>query len=640
MVAEGAVLLSAIASYFKCCVRRWTRWRPAGKFIALWRNHGASTVTESNVHEVMVDAAGWEGRRSLLADAVAAALGVRVEDVRERLALRGRPVLSNLSEDEALSMVARLEREGVTAFAQRSAARGHAPPVDEAPEGDAAGRPGRHRAGAHAASTMLGRPGAKDIALDNTLISGPARGAAEPSLDPSFTGDATGPDAESTLDERRVVAEALGALEPDIAGTDDTLDAAAPEAPAASGEASAWAHATAQDDVSGEPDPAASKSEAQEPTEGMGEAGSRQEGPPKRARGWSAILGDGMREPLAEAGEPASDQTDDPRRVAIPQASRLPVAGRAPEEAPQGSAREGTSEAPAVEDTMVMQPGATREPAVDTVVHAPGSVLAEQLARQTLVTASGETQQTFRPPDKLAQWTASNEPAESANPLLRAAPPEKAPSPRRWDQWLLWSALAPGGGLAYLGYGSKAISYALGSPLVIPWILAGREARERARSFTEGASIAPREPSPRAGAIFALGYWVAVVTIVGVIVGLGGLLAPTSPAPPNAAAAEAQARARLQAERAAEERESERLAEMEQARVEAERVAAEQEIEELLAQARQYCMLERYNLCRGLAERVLQLDDENAEALRLTVEAATQGLAQPQAEPTPALTTP
>ena len=79
---------------------------------------------------------------------------------------------------------------------------------------------------------------------------------------------------------------------------------------------------------------------------------------------------------------------------------------------------------------------------------------------------------------------------------------------------------------------------------------------------------------------------------------------------------------------------------MEQARVEAERVAAEQEIEELLAQARQYCMLERYNLCRGLAERVLQLDDENAEALRLTVQAATEGLAQPQAEPTPAPTTP
>ena len=595
-------------------------------------------MTESNVHEVMVDAAGWEGRRSLLADAIAAALGVRVEDVRERLALRGRPVLGDLTEDEAMAMVARLEGEGVTAFAQRSAARGHAPPVDQAPEGDAAGRPGRHRAGAHAASTMLGRPGAKDIALDNTLISGPARGDAEPTLDDIVAGDARGPAAESTHDERRVVAEALGALE-----TDDTLDAEAPlasAARAASGEASAWAHATAQDEVSGEPGPAASENEAQKPSEGMGEAESRQEDSPKRARGWSAILGDGMREPLAEADAPAGGQADAPRRVAIPQASRLPVAGRAPEEAQQGSAREATSEARAVEDTMVMQPGATREPGVDTVVHTPGSALAEQLARQTLVTASGETQQTFRPPDKLAQWTASNEPAESANPLLRAAPPEKAPSPRRWDQWLLWSALAPGGGLAYLGYGSKAISYALGSPLVIPWVLAGREARERARSFTEGASIAPREPSPRAGAIFALGYWVAVATIVGVIVGLGGLLAPTSPAPPNAAAAEAQARARLQAEREAEERESERLAEMEQARVEAERAAAEQEIEELLAQARQYCMLERYNLCRGLAERVLELDDENAEALRLTVQAATEGLAQPQAEPTPAPTTP
>ena len=83
MVAEGAVLMSPIASHFKRGVRRWTRWRAASKFFPLWRNHGASTVTESNVHEVMVDAARWEGRRSLLADAVAAALGVRVEHVRE-----------------------------------------------------------------------------------------------------------------------------------------------------------------------------------------------------------------------------------------------------------------------------------------------------------------------------------------------------------------------------------------------------------------------------------------------------------------------------------------------------------------------------------------------------------------------------
>ncbi len=207
-------------------------------------------------------------------------------------------------------------------------------------------------------------------------------------------------------------------------------------------------------------------------------------------------------------------------------------------------------------------------------------------------------------------------------PLAIEHPPKQA---------ALWSVVAPGAGQAYNHEFGRALTFALTSFLVVPWIASVVDAWRRAAEISEEP---PRvAPDTSGAARLAAGFWIAAIIAAtsltlahrltlpdqGAIEALGADndvdIAPPTPVGPESesSALEAQLEAQLDEDRA--------------------------EAQRLVIEARRSCDTGDYHRCRLLAETALDRDEANADAMRLLVDAVA-GLSPGGSGDAPDLETP
>lgn len=661
-------------------------------------------MSELDVHQVMVDSAGWEGRRPELAAVIASIVGQPVGRVQTHLAMRGHPVASVASAEAAEALVQELAAVGVVAFSQLRPVHsdapkrvgGVAPPAaDEGPRrvdapdtmlpGWRARDPGEELRSAES-GTMLGRPGGDEVALGATMISGPARSELRSELEGDVAGsaertsDPTGARAAVVQSDvaKRIRAEraagpastaeasAMGrgsaaARVPPVADAASTSaqvsePAASPPPPAAPPTAAApetdWERVLSRpraEVIPGErrasaPSAEAAPAKAEAPDNERRPQPTPEPAEAKNKRGWSEILGDAMSERLMDAPDRAPSGESAPagssassapssRPSPSPSPSRVePARPSPPPVALRPRSDETLDDVPAAHaeasPNTKLSPSAAALGAGQTPQPSAASPMADKVARQTMHNVADDTQHAFRPPTEVARWSGRPE-APAQFEMLRREGKVAPPRSSSIGMTVAWSIAAPGAGLAYLGFVARGVSYALASPLVVPWFLAGRETLREARRIAAGQAIAPREPSSSSAALYVGAYWGSVALVVALVFGASSMLRPEPAEPPDVAAIEASARARLAAERAAAAEEEERRREAEAARAAALAIEKQAELESLLQQARQNCELEQYTTCRALTEQALEIDDEHPEALRLMVRAVNEGRAEP-----------
>lgn len=211
---------------------------------------------------------------------------------------------------------------------------------------------------------------------------------------------------------------------------------------------------------------------------------------------------------------------------------------------------------------------------------------------------------------------------------LRQAPAAIEHPPK---QAALWSVVAPGAGQAYNHEFGRALTFALTSFLVLPWLVSVFDAWRRASEISEEP---PRVvPDTGGAARLAAGFWIAVIVAAAsltlahrltlpdpaAIEALGADndvdIAPPTPVGPETepSALEAELQARLDEDRA--------------------------EAQRLVVEARRSCDTGDFHRCRLLAETALDRDEANADAMRLLVDAVA-GLSPNGSGDAPELETP
>ena len=192
---------------------------------------------------------------------------------------------------------------------------------------------------------------------------------------------------------------------------------------------------------------------------------------------------------------------------------------------------------------------------------------------------------------------------------------------------LLWGVVAPGGGQAYLGSWQRGVTYALSSPLIVPWIVGVREAVREAAAGREGARLVDRRPRMGSAAWYTLAFWASIALVVTVIVSalrFEPRLEAPAPAPEAAAVVVADEAETTEPE-ASEQADADELSDEERAA----------RLNTVLLDARRACQTERYFLCRELAEEALALDGRSREAQLLHVRAISEGVVEPPPQDPP-----
>jgi len=297
--------------------------------------------------------------------------------------------------------------------------------------------------------------------------------------------------------------------------------------------------------------PAAARAEKRPPHENASPSG---DAPSAPIAGWSAVLGTEIRPPVdPSGGAPTSTDTHG-----------VPPPPRA-----------GTEAAPLVETPSALMP----------------------FDDQGLLGGDADT--------SVGEMDASPPPG-----FRRLTPELVVPSEHRPHPVVaaLLSMVAPGAGQIYNDEHARAVSFALGGPFVVPWVMSVIDAVRSARE----ARGSTRSPQLLHSLGFGVLYWVALAGVVAALYGVHQWTRPSNSASHQSGVAHAVT--------GPANTESTDTAEPDLSVIQ-DREAERTEINRLLIQAQLACERRRFEECRELAEMALDIDEVDPLARRLHVRA-------------------